>query len=83
MGKKTLKLVESLLTKVDESIVEVCESCRHVDKQSRVGVSFVCTKCGHVDHADINAARNIALKGTESLNKLKRSGSVNVLSGIN
>ena len=58
---------------------QTCFSCRHVDKQSRVGVSFICTKCGHSDHADINAARNIALKGTESLSKLKRSGSVNVL----
>jgi len=60
---------------------QTCFKCGHVDKQSRAGVSFVCTKCGHADHADINAARNIALKGTESLGKLKRSGSVNVLGG--
>lgn len=58
---------------------QTCFNCRHVDKQSRVGVKFVCVSCGHSDHADINAARNIALKGTESLRKLKRSGSVNGL----
>lgn len=60
---------------------QTCFKCGHVDKQSRVGVSFVCVSCGHSDHADINAARNIARKGTESLRKLKRSGSVNVLRG--
>lgn len=58
---------------------QTCFKCGHVDKQSRVGVKFVCTACGFSDHSDINAAKNIARKGTESLRKLKRSGSVIVL----
>ena len=35
-----------------------CAECHHVDAASRRSQStFVCTKCGHLDHADVNAAR--------------------------
>lgn len=50
---------------------QICFQCEHKDKQSRSGVSFVCTWCGHKDHADVNAARNIARKGTVSLNAIR------------
>jgi transposase len=56
-----------------------CSSCGHVDKQSRVNRDkFICTSCKSELHADVNAARNIALKGTASLGKYlsKRSGVV-------
>lgn len=33
-----------------------CASCHHVDGDSRDARVFVCTACGHEDHADINAA---------------------------
>jgi putative transposase len=36
---------------------QTCAACEHVDPNSRHGERFVCTKCGHVDHADINAAK--------------------------
>ena len=57
-----------------------CSHCGHVDKQSRKGLVFSCTSCGVVDNADVNAARNIAEKGTHSLANLsvKRSGCVKV-----
>jgi transposase len=41
-----------------------CAECGLSDRQSRHGISFVCVGCGHSAHADINAARNIAAKGT-------------------
>lgn len=41
-----------------------CSSCNHTDKKSRVNRAlFRCSSCNNEFHADINAARNIALKG--------------------
>lgn len=36
-----------------------CWKCQHVAADSRDGVRFVCVRCGHCDHADVNAARVI------------------------
>ncbi|MGP4051214.1 RNA-guided endonuclease InsQ/TnpB family protein [Streptomyces sp. 2A115] len=39
---------------------QTCNRCRHVDAKSRKSQAvFVCTSCGHRDHADVNAAKNI------------------------
>jgi len=39
---------------------QTCNRCRHVDAKSRKSQAvFVCTACGHRDHADLNAAKNI------------------------
>jgi transposase, IS605 orfB family len=42
---------------------QTCYICKHVDKNSRQGEVFQCTKCGYVNDADINAAKNILEKG--------------------
>jgi putative transposase len=40
-----------------------CSACGHVDPESRESQArFVCTACGFADHADVNAARNIAAR---------------------
>jgi putative transposase len=39
-----------------------CSSCGCVDKASRKGLSFVCSRCGYYVHADLNASRNIRLR---------------------
>lgn len=44
-----------------------CSHCGHVDKNSRDGEKFICTNCGHFDHADLQAARNIRNKGIKQL----------------
>ncbi|MEV6980339.1 transposase [Sphaerisporangium sp. NPDC051017] len=41
-----------------------CSSCGHVDKKNRPDrETFRCTSCGFAEHADVNAARNIASRG--------------------
>lgn len=43
---------------------QTCNSCGTIDKKSRLSQSeFVCTSCGFIDNADLNAAKNIKSKG--------------------
>jgi putative transposase len=43
---------------------QTCPSCGHVCKENRATQArFECVNCGHVDHADVNAAVNIAARG--------------------
>jgi transposase len=38
-----------------------CSACGHMDADSRESQArFICTACGFADHADVNAAKNIA-----------------------
>lgn len=41
---------------------QTCFACKAVDAASRGGMRFCCVACGHCDHADVNAARNILAK---------------------
>ncbi|MHB9295737.1 hypothetical protein PilKf_01485 [Pillotina sp. SPG140] len=47
-----------------------CNRCGTIDKSSRNKSRYVCTHCGHRDHADVNAAKNIRDKYARS----KQSG---------
>lgn len=41
-----------------------CSACGHIDKKNRPDqATFCCTSCGFAEHADVNAARNIAMRG--------------------
>ncbi|MFF3441673.1 RNA-guided endonuclease InsQ/TnpB family protein [Streptosporangium sp. NPDC002721] len=43
-----------------------CSACGHVDKRNRPDQeTFSCTSCGFAEHADVNAARNIASRAVE------------------
>ncbi|TMR88417.1 RNA-guided endonuclease InsQ/TnpB family protein [Nonomuraea basaltis] len=45
-----------------------CHECKNVDTRSRKSQAvFVCTSCGHRDHADVNAAKNILTAGRAEL----------------
>jgi len=43
-----------------------CSKCLHIEKLSRLGRIFHCVKCGHTDHADVNAANNIKRLASET-----------------
>ena len=42
---------------------QTCHACQQVNKASRKGRHYECVACGHADHADVNAARNILSSG--------------------
>lgn len=42
---------------------QCCHECGHIDQANRENQGFVCTRCGHTAHADVNAAKNIAALG--------------------
>jgi putative transposase len=45
-----------------------CSSCGRIHQDNRVSQSeFVCQSCGHIDHADHNAAKVIAMRGVKQL----------------
>ena len=47
-----------------------CFVCGHIHKGNRKGHSFKCLKCGFQIHADLNAARNIAVLGISGNGRL-------------
>jgi len=57
--KATLKGVPVVL--IDpRNTSRTCNACGHCEKANRKNqAEFVCKKCGHQDHADLNAAKNI------------------------
>ena len=46
---------------------QTCSVCGYVDAGSREREKFICTNCGHFDHADKQAARNIRQKAIDWL----------------
>jgi putative transposase len=43
---------------------QMCSACGHVAPENRRRQAvFSCVACGHTDHADINAAKNIRARG--------------------
>lgn len=42
-------------------------SCGYIDKKNRKSSAFKCIRCGHVDHADLNASKNIRDKHISTL----------------
>ena len=52
---------------------QTCPACGTVDAASRKARKFQCVACGHADHADVNAARNIRRRGLAQLHGEGRS----------
>lgn len=44
-----------------------CSFCGHTHPENRHGAEFVCQRCGYTQHADLNAATNIAARGVALL----------------
>ena len=48
-----------------------CSRCGHTHPDNRLNQRFVCQRCGHHDHADLNAARNVAQRGIQRVRDQK------------
>ena len=76
---KCITKIESLCEENGINLVKVspvytsqtCSSCGHVDKNSRLGESFHCTRCRYILDADYNAAVNIYNRGIYSFSSQK------------
>ena len=58
---------------------QCCNACLKWDRRNRQGDRFRCVSCGHADHADFNAARNLRtleVVGAYGLGILKSNGHV-------
>lgn len=58
--RNKLEEVGGTLVKVNPAYTsQCCHKCGHTQAENRQDEKFQCVKCGHKDHADINAAKNI------------------------
>ena len=57
---------------------QTCSVCGHVHRDNRKGEVFRCLACGHADHADVNAAKNILAAGLAVLAGSPDSGHAGV-----
>ena len=55
-----------------------CSKCGHTEKANRHGHRFACKACGYQLHSDLNAARNIKLRGILTRQALCQDGSPSV-----
>ncbi len=60
LGYKCSNLIEVNPAYTSQS----CNACGFTDPENRNDRKFECVACGHADHADLNAARNILTSGT-------------------
>lgn len=64
MFKTMLQYKTTVLTVNPKFTSQTCFECGTVDSKSRLNQSdFVCTNCGYISNADVNAAKNILSKG--------------------
>ncbi|MFU8872771.1 RNA-guided endonuclease InsQ/TnpB family protein [Micromonospora sp. SL4-19] len=56
--------LKRLQQRLSRSLRQTCNACKHVAPESRKSQAvFWCVACGHQDHADVNAAKNILAAG--------------------
>lgn len=52
---------------------QTCSACGHVDALSRKGEVFLCVRCGHREHADVNASKILKSRWKPSVQPVERS----------
>jgi transposase len=54
------KALGKQVVKVDARYTsQKCSNCRIIEKSNRNKSRYICSRCGYIEHADINAAKNI------------------------
>ena len=52
-----------------------CNECNHIDAGNRDKEKFICLSCGHLAHADINAAKNLGMLAMSNIASMVRRDS--------
>jgi putative transposase len=60
---------------------QTCSECGCIDAASRCAERFSCTACGHVDHADLNAAKVLYSRANRSALPVEASALASLRSG--
>ena len=60
---------------------QTCSKCGSVDAASRAAERFCCTACGHLDHADLNAAKVLYSRANRSALPVEASAQASLRSG--
>ncbi len=77
-----LTIIEQKAKAMDREFVRVsphhtsqtCNKCGHCEPGNRPTQSkFLCLRCGHSDHADVNAAKNILARGVQTFARSYRT----------
>ena len=65
LSYKTDKTGGSLVVVPPQYTSQTCSApgCGYTDPANRAAGLFHCLRCGHIEHADVNAAKNILTKG--------------------
>ena len=67
---KTQELGKLIIKVNPKYTSQECSKCHNVSKSNRIGAKFKCKKCDYELHADLNASRNIAMRGTSLYSRL-------------
>jgi transposase len=78
LAKRLQDKAPGRLVKVDPAHTsQTCHQCGKADANSRKSqAEFACTACGHREHADVNAARNIAARAHAGSRTTQHAGAV-------
>ncbi|MFL9454185.1 MULTISPECIES: RNA-guided endonuclease InsQ/TnpB family protein [Nostocales] len=52
-----------------------CRNCGHIDKLNRDKERFICTSCGHMEHADLGAAKTVRDRAKQVIQSMVRGDS--------
>jgi putative transposase len=72
LGYKAEAAGKSIISVDARYTSQKCSGCGVIDKQARSKSRYQCKKCGHQDHADTNAAKNIRANYLHSLSFLNQ-----------
>ena len=67
---KTQELGKLIIKVNPKYTSQECSKCHNVSKSNRIGAKLKCKKCDYELHADLNASRNIAMRGTSLYSRL-------------
>ena len=79
MREKAACAARVVVSVAPKNTSRTCYACGHCAADNRDGIRFVCVTCGHRDHADVNAAKNILRRAQSALSSALSPGSTRLM----